>query len=234
MPRRPAGHELYYIIGLRNLWLGLLAVAFAALRQWRALALWFAMGTIVCFADAAIAASSTGKLPQVAFHIGCGIGCAVLAADPVADGAPERAERSSMVDVGFILAVVAFGWGLSLAGYRVLAGRYGWPMGAWQMEWPAMPITLGIMCVAAGPAVLPGAGLRRPCRQRLGHSGVRGGLGGVLDRLPAGGGAKRPFAGPSGCPAAADALARLSRRFRRATGARGGDFAAFRNTLGTF
>jgi Domain of unknown function (DUF4267) len=80
VPRRPAGHELYYIIGLRNLWLGLLAVAFAALRQWRALALWFAMGTIVCFGDAAIAASSTGKVAQVAFHIGCGIGCAVLAA----------------------------------------------------------------------------------------------------------------------------------------------------------
>jgi Domain of unknown function (DUF4267) len=79
VPRRPAGHELYYIIGLRNLWLGLLAVAFAALRQWRALALWFAMGAVVCFADAAIAASSTGKLGQVAFHIGCGIGCAVLA-----------------------------------------------------------------------------------------------------------------------------------------------------------
>jgi hypothetical protein len=79
VPRRPAGNELYYIIGLRNLWLGLLAVAFAALRQWRALALWFAMGTIVCFADAAIAASSTGRLGQVAFHIGCGIGCAVLA-----------------------------------------------------------------------------------------------------------------------------------------------------------
>ena len=79
VPRRPAGHELYYIIGLRNLWLGLLAVALAALRQWRALALWFAMGTIVCFGDAAIAASSTGKVPQVAFHIGCGIGCTVLA-----------------------------------------------------------------------------------------------------------------------------------------------------------
>jgi hypothetical protein len=78
VPRRPAGHELYYIIGLRNLWLGLLAVAFAALRQWRALALWFAMGTIVCFADAAIAASSTGKMGQVVFHIGCGIACAVL------------------------------------------------------------------------------------------------------------------------------------------------------------
>jgi hypothetical protein len=80
VPRRPSGHELYYIIGLRNAWLGLLAVAFATLRQWRALAVWFAMGTIVCFADAAIAASSTGKLPQIVFHISCGIASAVLAA----------------------------------------------------------------------------------------------------------------------------------------------------------
>ena len=80
VPGRPEGHELYYIIGLRNVWLGLLAVAFAALREWRALALWFALGAIVCFADGSIAASSTGRLPQVAFHIGCGLACIVLAA----------------------------------------------------------------------------------------------------------------------------------------------------------
>ena len=55
MPDRPLGHELYYIIGLRNVWLGLLAIAFAALREWRALALWFTFGAIVCFADASIA-----------------------------------------------------------------------------------------------------------------------------------------------------------------------------------
>jgi hypothetical protein len=79
-PGRPAGYELYYIIGLRNVWLGLLAVAFAVLREWRALVLWFAMGAIVCFADASIAASSTGRLPQVAFHIGCGLACVGLAA----------------------------------------------------------------------------------------------------------------------------------------------------------
>jgi Domain of unknown function (DUF4267) len=79
VPRRPSGNELYYIIGLRNLWLGLLAVAFATFRQWRALAIWFAMGTIVCFADATIAASSTGKLPQIVFHITCGVASAVLA-----------------------------------------------------------------------------------------------------------------------------------------------------------
>jgi hypothetical protein len=80
VPGRPAGYELHYIIGLRNVWLGLLALAFALLREWRALALWFALGTIVCFADGAIAATSTGRLPQVAFHIGCGLACIGLAA----------------------------------------------------------------------------------------------------------------------------------------------------------
>lgn len=79
VPGRPAGYELHYIVGLRNVWLGLLAAAFSILRQWRALALWFALGTVVCFADAAIAASSSGRLPQVAFHVGCGFASVVLA-----------------------------------------------------------------------------------------------------------------------------------------------------------
>jgi hypothetical protein len=76
----PAGYELHYIIGLRNVWLGLLAVGFAWLRQWTALGLWFGAGSVVCFADAAIAAGSTGKLPQVAFHVVCGMVCIALAA----------------------------------------------------------------------------------------------------------------------------------------------------------
>jgi hypothetical protein len=50
------------------------------LREWRALAVWFALGTIVCFADATIAATSTGRLPQVAFHASCGVACIALAA----------------------------------------------------------------------------------------------------------------------------------------------------------
>jgi hypothetical protein len=79
VPGRPAGHELYYIIGLRNLWLAALVIGLAALRQWHGLALWFATGTLVCFADALIAANATGKLPQVAFHLGCGLACALLA-----------------------------------------------------------------------------------------------------------------------------------------------------------
>ena len=80
VPGRPAGYELYAIIALRNVWLGLLAIGFALLRQWRALSLWFAIGTVVCFADAGIAANSTGKLPQIVFHVLCGFGCAGLAA----------------------------------------------------------------------------------------------------------------------------------------------------------
>jgi hypothetical protein len=80
VPGQPAGYELHYIIGLRNVWLGLLAVAFAALREWRGLALWFTAAVAVCFADGLIAASSTGAIPQVAFHLGCGIASAILAA----------------------------------------------------------------------------------------------------------------------------------------------------------
>lgn len=80
VPARPAGYELHYIIGLRNVWLGLLAFAFVALGEWRALALWFTGAVAVCLADGLIAATSTGRAPQVAFHIGCGIASAVLAA----------------------------------------------------------------------------------------------------------------------------------------------------------
>ena len=79
VPARPVGYELYYIIGLRNLWLGALAMGLAVLRQWRGLALWFALAVMVCFADALIAATATGKPPQVAFHLVCGVVCAVLA-----------------------------------------------------------------------------------------------------------------------------------------------------------
>jgi Domain of unknown function (DUF4267) len=73
LPGQPAGHELHYIIGLRNLWLGALAVGLAALRQWHGLAVWFSIGGFVCFADARLVANATGTLPQIAFHLGCGV-----------------------------------------------------------------------------------------------------------------------------------------------------------------
>jgi len=51
------------------------------------------------------------------------------------------------IDLGFVLAVVAFGLGLSLATYRPLARRFGWPMGAWHVQRPALPIVVGILCI---------------------------------------------------------------------------------------
>ena len=78
LPARPAGHELYSIVGLRNVWLGLLAIGMAGLRQWRALALWFALSSVVCFADATIAARALGELAKVAFHAGCGLASVAL------------------------------------------------------------------------------------------------------------------------------------------------------------
>lgn len=55
-----------------------------------------------------------------------------------------------MVDHLFFLAVGALGWGLSLATYRTLATRKGWPMGALQAGQPAAALLLGLASLAAG------------------------------------------------------------------------------------
>ena len=52
-----------------------------------------------------------------------------------------------LIDLGFILAVIAFGSGLSLATYRIVAARWGWPMGAWQRERPILPVLVGAACM---------------------------------------------------------------------------------------
>ncbi len=54
---------------------------------------------------------------------------------------------SIYADLPFFLAVAAFGWGLSLATYRGFAGRYGWPMGEWQTNKPALPILIGFLAL---------------------------------------------------------------------------------------
>jgi hypothetical protein len=49
------------------------------------------------------------------------------------------------IDLLFFLATAAFGWGLSLATYRMIALRRGWPMGHLHTERPAIPVLLGIL-----------------------------------------------------------------------------------------
>lgn len=71
--------ELHAVIGLRDVWLGGLAMGLALLREWRALALWLGLAALVCLADAAIVATSTGKWWAVAFHIGSAVFCGWLA-----------------------------------------------------------------------------------------------------------------------------------------------------------
>ncbi len=52
------------------------------------------------------------------------------------------------VDVMFILATLAFAWGLSLTTYRWFAVHNGWPMGEWQAHRPGLPIAIGLFAMA--------------------------------------------------------------------------------------
>jgi hypothetical protein len=65
-----------------------------------------------------------------------------------------------MIDLLFFLAVGALGWGLSLATYRTLATRNGWPMGEVQEAHPgaAMLLGLGALAIALVFAAARGSG----------------------------------------------------------------------------
>lgn len=52
-----------------------------------------------------------------------------------------------MVDNLFLFAVGALGWGLSLATYSFVARRQDWPMGALQIDFPAVPAVIGLVAV---------------------------------------------------------------------------------------
>jgi len=52
------------------------------------------------------------------------------------------------VDVMFVVATLAFAWGLSLATYRLFAVYNGWPMGEWQAHRPGLPIAIGLFAMA--------------------------------------------------------------------------------------
>jgi hypothetical protein len=76
------GADLARVVGLRDLWLGLLGVALAGGRQWAALTLWFGLGALVCLADAGLVAAARESDTALAFHIvaaflfaGLGVAC---------------------------------------------------------------------------------------------------------------------------------------------------------------
>ena len=77
--RRAPGFAPHAAIALRDLWLGLLMIAFALLKDWRAVALWLGLATLVCLGDAAIAITSSGRWVSVAFHSASGLFCGILA-----------------------------------------------------------------------------------------------------------------------------------------------------------
>jgi hypothetical protein len=59
-----------------------------------------------------------------------------------------------MIDQSFLLAVGAIGWGLSLATYRPLARRAGWPLGKAQERVPALTCIVAALSIAAGLVVV--------------------------------------------------------------------------------
>ncbi|MFM1814983.1 MAG: hypothetical protein RLZ98_1678 [Pseudomonadota bacterium] len=71
-------YSLHYVVAFRDLWLGLLAIALALFRDWRGLALWLVFGSFVCFADAWVAATSSGRWVSTTFHLASGVFCAAL------------------------------------------------------------------------------------------------------------------------------------------------------------
>lgn len=78
--RTAEGPFLHYVVGLRDLWLGGLAVAFALLRDMRALSLWLVTGSLVCFSDAVLVSAHGGPGLAIAFHCSAGVLCLLLAA----------------------------------------------------------------------------------------------------------------------------------------------------------
>jgi hypothetical protein len=75
----PGPFDLHHVVAFRDLWLALLLIGLAVAREWRALSLCLGLGAIVCFADAALVAGSSGRGAAIAFHAGSGIFCGVVA-----------------------------------------------------------------------------------------------------------------------------------------------------------
>lgn len=75
----PGQFDLHHVVALRDLWLALMLIALAAMREWRALSICLGLGALVCFADSTIVVASSGRIGAIAFHVASGVYCAVLA-----------------------------------------------------------------------------------------------------------------------------------------------------------
>ncbi len=80
MALAPASFEYHYAIALRDLWLGALLLVPAWRGDMRSIALWFGLAAPVCFGDAWIAASASGRAGPVAFHVASGLAASLVAA----------------------------------------------------------------------------------------------------------------------------------------------------------
>lgn len=52
-----------------------------------------------------------------------------------------------MIDNMALLAIAAFGWGLSLCTYRIFARQNGWSMGSLHADLPAVPAVIGLFAL---------------------------------------------------------------------------------------
>lgn len=64
-----------------------------------------------------------------------------------------------MIDSMFFLAILALGWGLSLATYRPIARRHGWPLGAVHEDIPPLPVVIGLFAILTACAHAADRGL---------------------------------------------------------------------------
>lgn len=70
---------------------------------------------------------------------------------PLLRSAPGTSTYGYMsIDPLFFVAIAAFGWGLNLAIYRILAERLGWPKGEAQLHYPLVAAAVGALAMASG------------------------------------------------------------------------------------
>ena len=73
-----ANFALHYVIGLRDVWLGVLVIFSALTRSFGPLSQWFLIGAVVCLFDAAIVVAFGGIAAAIVFHLLSGVFCALV------------------------------------------------------------------------------------------------------------------------------------------------------------